>query len=462
MKLSRKIVPALALLLISAVLMTTATFAWFSMNTRATATGMQMETEAGDNVLIANDKTMTKVTDLTKFQTALVATSDVANLRPVSSVNGANFYYVKGFQVSGSGSAVSPDALGTGYEPYAAYDPTNLEAFKANYRVDALKSIVGYTEYAFQVMATNAADVAQDLVIDTLDLTYSGSANIDKAFRVAVFADEFTGASVSTETLVSILRPTGAAYFDSNKAVSAADARTPVSNLDAGAVIASDLPAGETKFYRVVVRVWLEGEDTTCTNATFADLDETWSLDLGISFKDAATATKNLNAQTRAIEILDTYTIGTAPVVVDNVLYYPILNGSAEVATGITNAYLYTTAASGAVTDDIPFYALTKASTTVGSTTLVTYHYPILVTPQCYVTLTVDLTSATAADDVSTNVAIGDPAETYYAITGATLDGKQLYTTAAGPVASDAEIFTIDGGVATDVTVYCKLPAGTP
>lgn len=40
MKLTKKIIPALAMLLISAVLMSTASFAWFSMNDTVTATGM--------------------------------------------------------------------------------------------------------------------------------------------------------------------------------------------------------------------------------------------------------------------------------------------------------------------------------------------------------------------------------------------------------------------------------------
>ena len=40
MKNTRKLIPAVVMLLVSAVLMSTASFAWFSMNKQVTATGM--------------------------------------------------------------------------------------------------------------------------------------------------------------------------------------------------------------------------------------------------------------------------------------------------------------------------------------------------------------------------------------------------------------------------------------
>jgi hypothetical protein len=41
----KKLIPALALLIISAVVMSTASYAWFSMNTQVTATGMQVKAQ---------------------------------------------------------------------------------------------------------------------------------------------------------------------------------------------------------------------------------------------------------------------------------------------------------------------------------------------------------------------------------------------------------------------------------
>ena len=459
MNLKRKFVPALALLLISAVMVTTATFAWFSMNTRVTATGMQMETEAGDNVLIANDTSTTQAAPAS-FGNALTVSGNAAKLRPVSTVNGKDFYYVKGLQVNGAGGASAPD----GYAPYVAYDHTNLTNFKQNYRTN--DNIVGYTEYAFQVMATNAeGSSAKALVIDTLSLTYAGSAGVPKAFRVAVFADEFTGSTVSGETLVTILKNPDAAYFTSSNAVNGVNSTGTVSNPNQAAVL-GNLPAGATKTYRVVVRVWLEGEDTTCTNSTFAALDASWSLDLAISLgaSDGSTAVKTLNGTSATLVEIPaaTYTVGSTVYPVDATAYYPVLNGEAMVSVpGMANAYLFTTTTGAIDASGRQFFALTYDAT------YQVYQYPVNVTPRYTVVPAVDLTSATAVDATETNVELdptpGEPAsgdeETYYAITGKTLRGEQLYAKEAGAIASDTVIYTIKDGAATEATAWCTLPA---
>jgi hypothetical protein len=53
MKNTRKLIPALAMLLVSAVMMSTASFAWFSMNTQVTASGMQVKAQATGGLAIA-------------------------------------------------------------------------------------------------------------------------------------------------------------------------------------------------------------------------------------------------------------------------------------------------------------------------------------------------------------------------------------------------------------------------
>ena len=52
MKKFRKVIPALCMLLISAVLMSTSTFAWFSMNKKVTATGMQITAKSDSTYLL--------------------------------------------------------------------------------------------------------------------------------------------------------------------------------------------------------------------------------------------------------------------------------------------------------------------------------------------------------------------------------------------------------------------------
>ena len=55
MKKFRKLFPAFVLLLISAIMITTASYAWFSMNSQVTVTGMAVKTQVSDNLLIADD-----------------------------------------------------------------------------------------------------------------------------------------------------------------------------------------------------------------------------------------------------------------------------------------------------------------------------------------------------------------------------------------------------------------------
>ena len=54
MKKMRRLIPAIAMLLVSAVMLSTASFAWFTMSTEAKATGMQVTATAGSSLLILN------------------------------------------------------------------------------------------------------------------------------------------------------------------------------------------------------------------------------------------------------------------------------------------------------------------------------------------------------------------------------------------------------------------------
>ena len=75
MKKFRKLVPALCMLLISAVLLGTSTFAWFSMNTTVTATGMQVTAKTDHTYLLISD-----TNDKDALQTNPPAASTKVNL----------------------------------------------------------------------------------------------------------------------------------------------------------------------------------------------------------------------------------------------------------------------------------------------------------------------------------------------------------------------------------------------
>lgn len=92
MKKFKKLIPAFCMLLISAVLMGTSTYAWFSMNTRVTATGMQVTAKSDSKFLQIVAGTDAFVEN--EAQTSATAKNASKQVRPVA-----------------IGSAISDDAI---------------------------------------------------------------------------------------------------------------------------------------------------------------------------------------------------------------------------------------------------------------------------------------------------------------------------------------------------------------
>lgn len=287
----RKIIPAIAMLLISATLVGTSTFAWFSMNNRVTVTGMSVTTKVTSNLQIAATNAEAN------YKNSLEQTRE-GTLEPVSTVNGTSFFY----------HSAAEHVLGTGNvddTTWVAYSEAEVEvesvvqnalentdadkthydkAFNTNYgfsAADTANVAYGYIDYTFFLKATSVED-NQVLKMTTCNLLYEGAAITEKAWRVAVFAQ---GSAKDTATagigsLVTILAPTGAANFSDGNAVTSTSARGAVT-YGTAAVISNDVDTGDA-YFKVVVRLWLEGDDNTCSSTTYAVLDSgSWTLGLG-------------------------------------------------------------------------------------------------------------------------------------------------------------------------------------
>lgn len=290
MKKFRKLIPALALLLVSAVLMSTASYAWFSMNNKVTVTGMEVKTKVSDNLFVA--KTTLDATDHVADSNYKSFINDMTPsetlLEPVSTVDGKSFFYTDTTtNVAADGAPISSSA----YIVYSAGD-----AFDKMYGVDSVTSspdAVGYVDYVLELKAVNGSGSDKEVRLTALNLTYKGIETNQKAFRVAVFMQKLNGAytMVSEGTLgtAQLFAYTDSAYFDS-KAVSAVDTVSAVTLTSTGVV--GTVTAGKTDYFKVVVRLWLEGQDTTCNNDTFASLTKNWALDLAFELGTETTATK--------------------------------------------------------------------------------------------------------------------------------------------------------------------------
>ena len=331
----KKLIPALALLLVSAVMLATSSFAWFSMNTQVTVSGMSVTAKVGSNLAISTDTlaSTAKKTD-SDFKNTLVQ-NVTGILEPVSTVDGNTFYYNSTKNADGVGNAVAETYLRYTEDGLAAAtnSSTYNNAFSENYGVAKNDTAVGYVEYVFQIKATNSKNVAQEVRLSTLDLTYGGAADTSKAWRVALFVEDITSANPigGVGSLVTILTPSGAANHTTGQAVNSTTTTAAVTYCSNNTTAKfGPIAAGATAQYKVVLRLWLEGEDTTCTNATFASLTDAWSLDANFVLVETsadASAVQNINNTTTAAktELLTSDTVaGEIAYSINGVDYYAL------------------------------------------------------------------------------------------------------------------------------------------
>lgn len=296
----KKLIPAAGSLLISAAMLSTSTYAWFTMNKEVSVTGMSMTTTVESNLLIDDVAAChggswsagNYATNDSTFRSSTTQTISGASLAPLSTVNGYNFFATHPENVKGDG-----DAIDNAYtEITELSDLTGLGYTSANQT---------YLDYHFVLKAVNTDSAnPQNINLSQLKMTFSKATDSEKAWRVAVHSKKFTTAVVdgaktlpdidanSTGVLTHIYAPAGAGNFESGKAVTSASATGAVTYASAAAdsTIAT-VAAGATEYYEVVVRVWLEGEDETCNVNTFQSLvDGTWNLDTKFKLESGTTS----------------------------------------------------------------------------------------------------------------------------------------------------------------------------
>jgi len=322
----KKLIPAAGMLALSASMLATSTYAWFTMNKYVTVTGMEVKTTVSSNLLISHDTlSNTAKNDEDTFVTE-DSTSVRAWLQPVSSNTAAttNYWYTLDAAANGEilsgktyvdydnnstgglSAATDTSSYGNKFSQDYGVTKTKVNEFVTNTASAYRDKAVGYVDYVFQLKATNTSDAAEKIYLTQLDLTYDGATDGNKAFRAAVFANELDSAFAAdiTETgtnFKGIYAPESANNQTPGKGVSGASATTEITNFkNGGSSTATELgtiAAGATKYYKVVVRLWIEGEDTTCTSETFANLTEKWALDMRLDLGNLGEGT-TVNGET--------------------------------------------------------------------------------------------------------------------------------------------------------------------
>lgn len=261
-KLNRKLIPAFAMLLLSAVLMSTASFAWFNSNGSVKADGIKIQATAPAALWIKDGVDSTYATAMTFANNALKqmdpATIKVdASGNPTENTTGApsewKFYKLAG----GALARVDVDGKVTDFN-----EGTDLVASNDTpYHDDVYlklegKKVVEDGELtdaeSYKIQATVTIKGAEDA-----DLIY-------KSIKVALVTAGATGEGNFSEAGYAIFQPQVL-----NTASAAKDVFTIVAQEEV----------------KVDVYVWIEGTDGNCKNANAMNLSE-FGIEINFSFGD--------------------------------------------------------------------------------------------------------------------------------------------------------------------------------
>ncbi len=363
----KKLVPAAGMLAISATMLATSTYAWFTMNKEVEVTGMELKTKVSGNLLICSDN----VDD--HYSSLDLSEGRMGLLEPVSSINGTtgSFWYT--VNATGRGTKQASNVTVTQYNENStlantvagknAYDGVFNKTYNlgtagetANTFTSETVSMTtgegaqlgagyGYIDYVFYLKATTDG-TNQAINMTECNLIYNNGSDaaigsgteagidIDRAWRIGVFAADITANGGKGYDLVKSVDPAASAnvatqqkavlglenaiYFSgdttvggtagTNQAQSTASALANVVNYKNGAVGTTGVildtitDANVTKYYKVLVRVWLEGEDNTCNSKTYAALQTgKWALNCKFELGQGTAVTKiNSNTSNKA------------------------------------------------------------------------------------------------------------------------------------------------------------------
>lgn len=353
----KKLIPAVAMFTASAVMLSTATYAWFTMNKNAKVTGLNMTATAGGSIEISlgqlgtngvpegtNGVVVTPTMENESWRNVIAVSdyySKVGKLKPASSINANELFYVNDESVYAGGTAVDDKSI---VKQTVKNDTTDDEVTLTLKTTDSTGLVNDDTNGAegyyvdipvwIRTTKTTTQEVKCDVTINTPDSDMNGSDKGDelqKAVRVAVIPMSTTSTSTGSSTQKDAAAPTIAkaaeytthgainvfstdeeTYTNNKQAIFAAKtaeaaystvikeieykrtaAKTAFPENEAdyneGSVAIFDLAAatgdGNYSVQPFVVRVWLEGESTSCRDANAA---QDWNIQLNFSGADKA------------------------------------------------------------------------------------------------------------------------------------------------------------------------------
>lgn len=350
----KKLIPAVAMFTASAVMLSTATYAWFTMNKEVQVTGLTMQATASDGLEISlgsmgdNGKTPSITApgkdDLSWKRAIEFADyyAGVGKLKPASSDKATEIYKIDETRVYAGGHAVEDGATisaatkkdsatmtlkaATNETPLAVLTDDTTE--NSGYYIDVPMWIRSSTNEAdtkvyCTVTITDGKTKSEDLmkavrvaIIPTAKgSTSTALAATNEGSATPSWAANGTGSNTITATSDATIFGLDSETYHNNKVIGSTTGNTysvenlaattiktaanelkdntnfskPTNNEDAAvtpAEVVFTLPKADENDYAgcaFVARVWLEGESTSCEDAT---ADQDWQIDFHFSLAD--------------------------------------------------------------------------------------------------------------------------------------------------------------------------------
>lgn len=262
MKKFRKLIPALCMLLVSALFVGTSTYAWFSMNTSVSATNMKV-TAKSDSIylLISKEKTTADGIQGDKLTTVAIKNEDTA-LLPSARTISATKEGVKNAELTANATSLA--VPGNWYTAYANEEDKSAVDGDTE---KVLSAFNGYVqEYTYNFTLAKGSNDAKDLTVSECKLAAAtGEGKTIAPVRVIVACG--------------------------NKVVEFNSTGTTVSAGDMGATTATDKVLADSvtdsSVQTVKVYVYYNGNDTAVYTNNIANLAGT-SIDLTFTVSAAA------------------------------------------------------------------------------------------------------------------------------------------------------------------------------
>ena len=280
MKLTRKLIPAFAMLVLSAVLLSTASFAWFTSNATVAATGMKVQATTAANLLISTDGSSYDVAVDFGETTADTLTPCSTNAK----ISATGVTLTAGDVFADNKFYALANNLGIDYDTGAFSDDTQFKNVAEGEYATYFKHYTFYIKYE-----AKAESSATDLYLSALNVT-TPAVNVSKSLRVAIVA---TSTTDGTDTIYSYLFAPNDGTYLSGKSVNGlegtkatlADQALSEESIADKEVVFGNLTAQET-VVTFDVFVWYEGNDTFCTS-TNATATEALDIDFAFAYKSA-------------------------------------------------------------------------------------------------------------------------------------------------------------------------------